>query len=64
MLKRTEMQVSRDEHIELEPQVLQFTNHSCQPSVFFDTDAMKVIALKDLQVGDEVRRRQAWNHRG
>eukprot|EP00983_Pelagomonas_calceolata_P044546 1139338-Pelagomonas_calceolata.AAC.2 len=47
-------QVSKDTHIELDPEVLRYANHSCAPSVFFDTAAGKVVALTDLQAGDEV----------
>lgn len=48
------LQVSKDTHIELDPEVLRYANHSCAPSVFFDTAAGKVVALTDLQAGDEV----------
>ncbi|KAF5830007.1 hypothetical protein DUNSADRAFT_15181 [Dunaliella salina] len=48
------VQVSEDTHIELDPEILRYANHSCAPSVFFDTAAGKVVALTDLQAGDEV----------
>jgi hypothetical protein len=42
-----------DEHITLMPQFLQYINHSCNPNVFFDTSAMEVIALKDIEPNEE-----------
>lgn len=43
------------EHIHLKPEFLKFINHSCDPNVFFDTDAMELRALKDIAPGDEFR---------
>lgn len=48
------IQVGIDKHITLEPVFLQYTNHSCEPNVFFDTTAFKLIALKEINVGDEL----------
>ena len=48
------VQVGIDKHIMLQPEHLQYINHSCDPNVFFDTDAMKVIALKPIEEGDEM----------
>jgi hypothetical protein len=48
------VQVGEDKHITLQPEFLQYTNHSCAPNVFFDTKAMKLIALKEIQPGDEL----------
>lgn len=48
------LQVDELEHIELEPELLRFTNHSCDPSVTFDTEARTVTAIKALKSGDEV----------
>lgn len=47
------IQTGIDEHIHLRPEFLKFTNHSCDPNVFFDTTAMQLLALKDIQPGDE-----------
>lgn len=48
------VQVGIDRHIMLQPEHLKYINHSCDPNVFFDTHAMKVIALKDIAEGDEM----------
>jgi hypothetical protein len=48
------VQVGIDQHIMLQPEHLQYINHSCDPNVFFDTHAMKVIALKPIAEGDEM----------
>lgn len=42
------------EHIGLEPSYLQYTNHSCDPSVFIDTENLRFIALRDIHPGDEI----------
>jgi hypothetical protein len=47
------IQTGIDEHIHLKPEFLKFTNHSCDPNVFFDTHAMQLIALKNILPGDE-----------
>ena len=47
------VQVGIDEHIHLKPDFLKFTNHSCDPNVFFDTRSMEFVALKDIKPGDE-----------
>lgn len=41
-------------HITLEPEFLQYINHSCEPNVFFDTTAMQLVALREIQPGDEL----------
>lgn len=48
------LQVGLRKHILLYPDCLQYTNHSCDPNVFFDTDKMQLIALKSVQPGDEM----------
>lgn len=47
-------QVDEDQHIELLPEWLQHINHSCDPNVLFDTRARKLVALRDIQPGDEL----------
>jgi SET domain len=47
------VQVDVDKHITLQPEFLQYINHSCEPTVFFDTTTMQLIALQDLKEGDE-----------
>ena len=48
------VQVGIEKHITLEPEFLQYINHSCDPNVFFDTSSMEVVALKDLKPEDEL----------
>jgi SET domain-containing protein len=48
------VQVDIDKHIMLQPEHLQYINHSCDPNVFFDTYAMQVIALRPIEEGDEM----------
>lgn len=48
------VQVSQSEHIMLDPEWLQYINHSCRPNVFFDTSKREIIVLKSIEVGEEV----------
>jgi hypothetical protein len=48
------VQTGENRHIILKPEFLQYINHSCEPNVFFDTTTMQVIALKEIQPGDEL----------
>ena len=48
------LQVALHQHITLSPEFLQFTNHSCNPNVFFNTTTYELIALKDICKGDEL----------
>lgn len=48
------VQVGIDRHIMLQPEHLQYINHSCDPNVFFDTYSMEVVALKTIGEGDEM----------
>ena len=47
------VQTAKEQHITLVPQFLQYINHSCDPTVFFDTTSMQVIALKDISASEE-----------
>ncbi len=47
------VQTGVDTHITLQPEFLQYINHSCDPNVFFDTGSLELICLKPLQPGDE-----------
>ncbi len=47
------VQTGVDTHITLMPEFLQYINHSCEPNVFFNTDTMELVALKDILPGDE-----------
>jgi len=48
------VQVALDKHIMLQPEHLQYINHSCEPNVFFDTYSMEVVALDTIAEGDEM----------
>ncbi len=47
------VQVGIKKHITLEPTFLQYINHSCTPTVFFNTTTFELVALKDLRIGEE-----------
>lgn len=49
------VQTGSQQHITLQPEFLQYVNHSCQPNVFFDTDAMQLVCLEDVLPGEEFR---------
>lgn len=48
------VQVGLDQHIMLQPEHLQYINHSCDPNVFFDTYLMQIVALRDIAEGEEM----------
>ena len=48
------VQVGTRKHITLQPEFLQYINHSCNPNVFFNTTTMQVVALKELRGGEEM----------
>src|SRR5258706_7831897 len=48
------VQVDTGKHITLQPEFLQYINHSCAPNVFFDTTAMKLVALKEIRQEEEM----------
>jgi hypothetical protein len=47
------VQVGIGKHITLQPEFLQYINHSCSPNVFFDTTTLQVVALKQIQEQEE-----------
>ena len=47
------VQTGTDRHITLSPEFLQYINHSCSPTVFFNTTSMELVCLQPLQPGDE-----------
>jgi SET domain len=49
------VQTGLTEHIHLQPEFLQYINHSCEPNVLFNTDTMQLEALKDISAGEELR---------
>ncbi|HRE38661.1 MAG TPA: SET domain-containing protein-lysine N-methyltransferase [Chitinophagaceae bacterium] len=48
------VQIDSGKHITLQPDFLQYINHSCEPNVFFNTTTMKLVALKELHPHDEL----------
>lgn len=50
---RFTVQVNDGTHIILQPEFLQYINHSCNPNVFFDTAKMELSCLDDIAAGDE-----------
>jgi hypothetical protein len=48
------VQVSEDVHIVLDPDILASLNHCCDPNVFLDVQAMCLVALRPILVGDEL----------
>jgi hypothetical protein len=48
------IQIGDDQHIELIPSWLQFTNHSCDPNAFFDTTNKQLVCIKPIRKGDEI----------
>ena len=47
------IQTGASRHITLVPEFLQYTNHSCAPTVFFNTTTMELVCLQAMQPGDE-----------
>lgn len=47
------VQVAEHKHILLQPEFLQYINHSCSPNVFFNTTTMELICLKTVQQDEE-----------
>eukprot|EP00668_Euglena_longa_P034339 GGOE01044133.1.p1 GENE.GGOE01044133.1~~GGOE01044133.1.p1 ORF type:complete len:185 (-),score=36.95 GGOE01044133.1:274-771(-) len=47
------LQVSPSEHILLNNEI-QYVNHSCAPTAFMDVERLEIVALKDLQEGEEI----------
>lgn len=41
-------------HITLLPSFLQYVNHSCYPSAFFNTGSMEFVVLRNIKAGDEL----------
>ncbi|KAI9218713.1 hypothetical protein BC828DRAFT_338658, partial [Blastocladiella britannica] len=49
----TTVQTGLNEHVELNSDLV-YCNHSCDPSVIFDTDKMEVRAVRAMAEGDEM----------
>lgn len=48
------VQLDKNRHILLDPEWLQYINHSCDPNVDFDTTEMRVTALRQINTGEEL----------
>lgn len=48
------IQLGEREHIELLPEYLECTNHSCDPNCFFDTRSRQLIAIRNIGLGEEL----------
>jgi hypothetical protein len=48
------IQIGLSEHIHLQPEFLQYINHSCEPNILFNTDTMQLEALRDIAIGSEL----------
>ena len=48
------VQVGIGKHITLQPEFLQYINHSCDPNVFFNTTTLQVVALKEIHAEEEM----------
>jgi hypothetical protein len=48
------VQIDIGKHITLQPEFLQYINHSCEPNVFFDTTTMHLVALKKILQQEEM----------
>lgn len=48
------IQLGDGHHITMQPEFLQYINHSCDPNVFFNTSTMEVIALKEIRPEEEM----------
>lgn len=46
------VQIGDQEHIMLDPEFLQYINHSCDPNVFFDTKNMIITCLRKIDIGN------------
>jgi hypothetical protein len=47
------VQTSDATHITLQPEFLQYINHSCSPNLFFDTTNMQLVCLTKILPGDQ-----------
>lgn len=47
------VQTGAGRHITLQPEYLQYINHSCEPNAFFDTTAMQLVCIKPIKAEEE-----------
>ena len=48
------VQIEANKHITLQPDFLQYINHSCSPNAFFDTTHFVLVCIKEIKQGDEI----------
>lgn len=48
------IQLSENEHIMLQPEWLQYTNHSCNPNAFFNIETMQLECVRPINTGEEI----------
>ena len=48
------VQVGERVHIVMDPDILGSLNHSCDPNVFLDVEAMRLVALRPIREGEEL----------
>jgi hypothetical protein len=48
------IQIGDKKHIHLDPDILQYTNHHCDPNVFYNSKTMQVETIKDIEIDDEI----------
>ena len=48
------VQTGTNRHITLNPDFLQYINHSCTPNAFFNTTSMELVCLQPIQAGNEL----------
>jgi hypothetical protein len=51
---RYSIQINESSHITLDPEYLQYINHSCHPNVFFDIHKMSLVCIRPISVDDEL----------
>ena len=48
------IQIGEKQHIHLQPEILQYTNHNCDPNVYFNTTEMQLECIRDIGIDDEI----------
>lgn len=51
---RHSIQIAFDAHAEPLPEFLRYLNHSCDPNLFVDVHAQRVVALRPIALGEEL----------
>jgi hypothetical protein len=49
----TSIQVGINEHIDGPPTL--YLNHSCEPNVFVDASTLDIIAIRDIELGEDIQ---------